>query len=76
MAASAASCAAATASSERARTARNRSFAPAEVTSDSSKPSCARVSRLAGVAIAAAAHSTPSTWRMARVPESWTTEST
>ena len=70
-----ASSAASTASSDAARTASTRSPGPAPDRSSPSKPSCSSVSRFAGVAIAAVAQSTPSTARIARVPESWTTES-
>ena len=76
MAASPASTAAATASWSAARTATNRSFAPAPASSSSAKPSAARMSRLPGVAMAAAAQSTPSLVSSARVPDSCTTEST
>jgi len=39
-------------------------------------PRAASVSRLAGVPMAAAAHSTPSTSDIARLADIWTTEST
>ena len=53
-----------------------RSLAPPVVSAGSSKPSPRSVSTFAGVAIAALAQSTPSTANSARVPESWTIEST
>src|SRR5688572_8377406 len=70
-----ASSAAPSASSDAASMARKQSLAVAS-NELVSKPLPARVSRLAGVPIAAAAHSTPSTSIIARLAPIWTTEST
>jgi hypothetical protein len=63
-------------SSQDARTTMTRSLAPLPDQSCGLNPCSAKVARFTGVAIAAAAHSTPSTARIARVPDSCTTEST
>jgi hypothetical protein len=52
-----------------------RSLADAAPSCPCSNPCSSSVSTLVGVAMAAAAHSTPSTSNIVRVPESWSTES-
>ena len=63
------------ASSSAASMARKQSLAVASK-DPVSNPRPASVSRLAGVPMAAAAHSTPSTSIIARLADIWTTEST
>ena len=59
-----------------ALTTMKKSLAPTPSSSDAATPSSPRVAMLAGVPIAALAHSTPSRARIARMPLSCTTEST